>query len=61
MENTIKIYDSAYCDLPHEEELTVASLVAVTSDRLQVIFPNVLLCKQMGLTVAYVQLQMPTH
>ena len=43
MENTIKIYDSAYCDLPHEEELTVASLVAVTSDRLQVIFPNVAL------------------
>ena len=41
MANTIKVYDSAYSDLPHEEELTSVSLVAVTADKLQVIFPNV--------------------
>ena len=43
MENTIKGHDSAYSDLPHEEELTIASLVAVTADKPQFIFPNVAL------------------
>ena len=43
MANTIKVYDSAYSDLRHEEELTTVSLVAVTTDKLQVIFPNVAL------------------
>ena len=43
MENTTKGYNSAYSGMPHEEELTTASLVAVTADKLQFIFPNVAL------------------
>ena len=43
MTNTIKVNDSACSDLPHEEELTIVSLVAVTADTQQVIFPNVVL------------------
>ena len=37
MENTVKVYDSAYSDLPHEEEMVVASV----ADNLRVLFPNV--------------------
>ena len=43
LENTIKAYDSAHSGLSHEEELTIASLVATTANKLQVIFPNVAL------------------
>ena len=42
LENTVKVYDSAYGDLPHKEEIIVASLVS-TSNELWVIFPNVAL------------------
>ena len=40
MANTIKVYDSAFSGLTHEDELIIVSLVAVTADKLQVIFPN---------------------
>ena len=43
LENTIKVYDSAYSDLPHEEEVLVASLVATQANKLKCIFPNVAL------------------
>ena len=43
LENTIKVYDSAHSGLSHEEELTIASLVATTVNKLQVIFLNVAL------------------
>ena len=43
LENTIKVYDSAYSYLPHEEEVLVASLVATQANKLKVIFPNVAL------------------
>ena len=41
MENTVKVYDSAYSDLPHEEEMVVASVVSTSADNLRVLFPNV--------------------
>ena len=43
LENMVKVYDSAYRGLPHEEEMIVASLVSITCNELQVIFPNVAL------------------
>ena len=43
LENTVKVYDSAYGDLPHEEEMIAASLVSTTSNDLRVLFPNVAL------------------
>ena len=43
LENTVKVYDSAYRGLPQEEEMIVASLVSITCNELWVIFPNVAL------------------
>ena len=43
LENTIKVYDSAYDDLAHEEEMVVASLVSTNANNLQVLFPNIAL------------------
>jgi len=41
LQNTVKVYDSAYCDLPHEEEMLIASLVKTEAKSLKVQFANV--------------------
>ena len=43
IENTIKIYDSAYDDLPYEQAMVVASLVTTRENNLQVLYPSVAL------------------
>ena len=43
LDTLIKVYESAYRDLLHEKELTVASLAATKASKLQDIFPNVAL------------------